>query len=43
MVGFHSAGEVPGMICHLVPYLVFENSRGKDNQFSICLKILLAH
>ena len=40
---FHSAGEVPGMICHLVQYIVFEISRHRVNQFAICLKILLGH
>ena len=38
-----SGGGVPGMICHLVPYLVFENSRRRVNLFVICLKILLCH
>ena len=42
-VNFDSGGEVPGMICHLVPYLVFENSRRRVNRFVICLKILLGH
>ena len=40
-MNFDSGGEVPGMICHLVPYLVFENSRRRVNRFVICLKILL--
>ena len=45
MVNFDSAGEVPGMICHLVQYLVFEISRPRIriNRFTICLKILLGH
>ena len=43
MLNFHSAGEVPGMICHLVQYLVFEISRLRVNRFTICLKILLRH
>ena len=43
MVNFDSGGEVPGIICHLVPYLVFENSRRRVNRFAICLKILLGH
>ena len=43
MLYFHSAGEVPGMICHLVQYLVFAISRRRVNRFSICLKILLGH
>ena len=43
MVNFDFAGEVPGMICHLVQYLVFEISRRRANRFTICLKILLGH
>ena len=43
MVNFHSAGEVPGMICHLVQYLVFKITCRRVNRFTICLKILLGH
>ena len=43
MVNFDSAGEIPGMICHLVQYLVFGISRRRVNRFGICLKILLGH
>ena len=42
-LNFDSGGEVSGMICHLVTYLVFENSRRRVNRFVICLKILLGY
>ena len=42
-MNFDSGVEVPGIICHLVQYLVFGISSRRVNRLAICLKILLVH